>query len=232
MADTTDPSDAELLKEFAQSLLLDIHTCIPGKVRKYDKASQTCEVLPMVRRPLSREDGSVTHSEYPPLQNVPMGWFASGGFWMQFPVNVGDTVWLMFSEAAWAQWRETRELSDPGDLRRFDLSYPMAIPICRPSADALPALGNFEAAIGVPDGQVLRIGGPSAVAVPLDPALQTELSRIQGDIATLKAATAGICGTLDTATLVGTTYSSAFNGATTATPSAPGVTASSKLKAE
>src|SRR5690606_32376085 len=42
-------------------------------------------------------------------------------------INPGNHVWVMFSEAAMAQWRTTGQISEPADLRRHDLSYACAI---------------------------------------------------------------------------------------------------------
>ncbi len=172
-----EPTQAELIREAIESRLLDVHTALPGIVESYDPATQTANIRLAVRRAIEGADGGIEHEEIPVLPNVPFGWFASGGFALQFPVSTGDTVWVMFSEAAWAGFRTTGNLEDPGDVSRFGLSYPVAIPICRPVTKTLTPIGANEAVLSVPTGKTLQVGGPSASEVAL-------ASKITGDLVT------------------------------------------------
>lgn len=172
------PTEPETLREAIDSRLLDVHTGLPGRIHTYDPVTQTADIELMIRRPLEAADGSTGHEAIPILPNVPIGWFASGGFAMQFPVTKGDGVWVMFSEAAWAEYRTTGELADPGDLRRHDVSYPCAIPVCRPVPQLLTPIGANEAVLDVPSGQVFRVGGTGAQFVALANKVNAELSKI------------------------------------------------------
>ncbi len=170
-----EPTEAELIREAIDSRLLDVHTALPGIVEKYDPTTQTADVRLAVKRALDSSSGNTEHEDIPVIPNVPVGWFASGGFAMQLPISVGDGVWLMFSEAAWGGFRSSGQASEPVDLSRFSLSYPVAIPICRPVTKTLTPLSANEGALDVPTGKTFRVGGPSAGYVALADKIANDL---------------------------------------------------------
>lgn len=132
------PTEAELLRTVIESRLADVHTSIPGRVVSYDGATQTADIEIVILRAEQAESGATVHETYPIVPNVPVGWPSGGGYSLQFPLEAGDGVWLVFSESAIAQWRETGDISPPGDLDRFDISYPIALPCARHNKQPLP----------------------------------------------------------------------------------------------
>lgn len=124
-----EPTEAEVIAAAIESRLLDLHTSIPGKVVGFDAASQSVDVQPVVKRAIATYDGELTHEELPIIHNVPVAFPSGGGYVLRLPIRAGDHVWLIFSEAATAQWRTTGQVSEPGDLRRHDLSYACAVPV-------------------------------------------------------------------------------------------------------
>lgn len=122
-----EPTFAEVITGAIESRLLDLHTCLPGKVVTFDPIGQSVDVQPMVKRAINSYDGELVHEELPIVHNVPIAFPGGGGYVMRFPVTAGDHVWLMFSEAAMSQWRTTGQISEPVDLRRHDLSYACAM---------------------------------------------------------------------------------------------------------
>lgn len=155
-----EPTPAEVIREAITSRLADVHTSLPGRVVKYDSAAGTVDVAPVVRGALPMDDGSAELEDLPVIPNVPIGWPRGGGFFIRFPLVPGDHVWLVFSEASIALWRTTGETSEPGDLRRHDLSYPIALPCVAPDAETLPAGGADELVIDGPG--TVRIGSEAA----------------------------------------------------------------------
>jgi hypothetical protein len=222
-----EPSLPEVLTAAIDARLLDLHTCLPGRVQGYNPATQTADVVPVVKRAVATSDGSTKHEDLPVIHNVPVVFPRGGGCSIQFPLSAGDHVWLMFSEAAMAHWRSTGQISAPGDLRRHDLSYPVALPGIGPMTQPLtPIVGNEM----VLDGAAIRLGGLTADYVALSTLVAAELLRIKTDLDTLKVATsAGLAASLpgNGAATAGT-----FNTATAAVPSAPGSVAASKVKAQ
>jgi hypothetical protein len=132
-----EPTDAEVIRAALEAKLLELHTSLPARVKSYNSALQTVDAVPVIKRAIRRRDGSVAHESLPVIHNVPVMWHEGGGFSMQLPLSAGDHVWLIFSEAATAQWRATGQVSEPGDLRRHDLSYAAAIPAGHPVAGSL-----------------------------------------------------------------------------------------------
>jgi len=160
-----DPELPEVLDDHRQAILGELHISMPGRVKSYDAAKQTAEIIPCVRGTIPDGDGNTIHEDLPVIPNVPIAWPRGGGFYMHFPLAVGDHVWLVFNTTSFAQWRATGEVSDPGDLRRGTISYPWAYPGAAPDAQHFtdaPAAG--QAVLG---GGVFRVGGPSADFVAL-----------------------------------------------------------------
>jgi hypothetical protein len=164
-----EPSQVEVLREALRSFALDVHTSIPGRVERYDAAKQVADVLPMIRRAVPKADGSYTYETLPVLPSVPVAWTRGGGYYMHFPLAPGDFVWLNFSEVGTAHWRETGDVSPPGDLTRHSLSYPVAHPVVAPVADAFADAPSGEAVLVVPPGGSLRVSqeGAGGTAQPV-----------------------------------------------------------------
>lgn len=172
-----DPTLAEVIREAISSRLLDVHTALPGRVRTYDRAKQVADIEVMILHPAPMADGDIELETYPVIPNVPVGWMRGGGYSLQFPLNKGDSVWLIFSEACMAHWRVSGQVSEPGDLRRHDLSYPIAIPCCAPDADALTAIGADEAVIDGPT--LVRLGGSSSQFLAVASLVLAELAAMK-----------------------------------------------------
>lgn len=160
-----EPSLAQVIRGAIDGKLLDVHTALPGRVKSYDASKQVADIIPAIRGVIFTEDDEAVLEDLPVIPNVPVGWLRGGGYSLQFPLKPGDHVLLVFSESATGQWRSTGQTSEPGDLRRHDLSYPFAIPCCAPDADALTAIGGDEAVLDGPT--TVRLGGASADYVAL-----------------------------------------------------------------
>lgn len=183
----SEPTDAELIRTALDSRLLSLHTSMPGRVVAYNPLLKTADVLPVIKRAVPTSDDDIAHEELPVIHNVPVEWPGGGGFAMQFPVAPGDHVWIIFSEAATAQWRLTGQVSEPGDLRRHDLSYAMALwirgsnldvgtPLVPPTEARMDCPAPFVFADGA-TGQALAqfVANATLVTVALE-ALKTAIS--------------------------------------------------------
>lgn len=145
-----EPSLAEIVRLALDSKMLDVHVALPCRVEKYDAATQTVEVAPMVRRALTNTDGETQHEDLPVLPNVPVCFPRSANFSATWPISKGDFVLVIFCSSAIGTWRATGQLSDPVDLRRHDLSYAVAIPGIAPDGSTIPTAS---------DAAVLEVGG-------------------------------------------------------------------------
>lgn len=168
---------AEVMRTALESDRGEVHTCLPGRVEKYDVATQTADIRPMVKRAVADGD-EVTYESLPVIPEVPVSFPRGGGFFISFPIAVGDSVLLVFSEASIAEWRTTGQESEPADLRKHSW-YPFAIPCIAPDADALDDASATKLVIGkdgavsqiLVDGSSVQIGKGSGVAAAMGPAL-------------------------------------------------------------
>ena len=221
-----EPTEAEVIRGGIVSWLTDVHTSLPGKVISYDAATQSAAIQPAVQRAIPSDDGW-THVDYPVIPAAKVVWLAGGGSSLQLPLTAGDSVWLLFSEACWAQYRRTGQIAPPGDQRRFDLSYPIALPVQLVTALRNVTGPHFE----IPDGQALTVGGdPSEMNfVALANLIADRFTEINADITTLKTATATGLGTIP---VVGSSTASTFTSSTSAVPANRASVAATKLKTQ
>lgn len=106
------------------SLTEDFHTCLPGRVEKYDFKTQKATVKPLLKKVYN--DKSVL--EMPVLPNVPVIFPRTKRSGVTFPLERGDGVLLLFTERALERWKLSGDVSEPGDSRRFDLTDSVCIP--------------------------------------------------------------------------------------------------------
>ena len=173
------PSFAEALSEVIEARLLDLHTALPGRIKSYDPATQTAEVIPAVKRAIIGDAGKVIE-DLPIIPNVPIAWPRGGCCYIHFPLREGDHVLLVFSEAATGLWRETGQTSEPGDLARHDLSYPVAIPGVAPNAGAFEDAPTDQAVLIIESKlRVSTANGEGVEPVALAEKVLNELNAIR-----------------------------------------------------
>jgi hypothetical protein len=144
-------------------------------VESYDATTQKASVQPLIKRGYYDEKGGVRQAEsLPIITGVPVLFPGGGGCRITWPIAVGDTVLLVFSEASLDKWVVTGGEVDPRDDRRHSLSDAVAIPGLRPFKNATAADGT-NVVIEAP--AEIHAGGSSALA------LQAELADLKSRIA-------------------------------------------------
>lgn len=121
--------------------LADLHTCMPGKVRRYNQATQTVDVECAFMRVYKDDPTPVA---YPTIVNVPLMQFKAGGAWVKLPVGPGDEVLLCFAERALDVWWSNGGVADPQDHRKFSIADAIAIPGISSEQNALVPLGAID----------------------------------------------------------------------------------------
>lgn len=155
MSDT--PSLAELLRRVIDSRLVDVHTSIPGKILAYDADTQEATVAPQVKRAYTDEEGAREVEDLPAIPGVPVVFPRAGGYRVTFPVAVGDTVLLVFSEASIDRWKSRGGCLDPGEDARHELSGAVAIIGLYDFAHALSDAPTDRMSVGKDGGPTIEI---------------------------------------------------------------------------
>ena len=143
---------SEPLRAAVESVMSELHVCLPGRVERYDHAEQRAEVKPLLRR--NYRDGE--ESDMPVIADVPVIWPRAGGASLTMPVQAGDGVLLVFADRSIDRWLAQGGEVTPNDRRKHDLSDCVAIPGLVPFAsfgDVEPPENN--------DDTVLQYAGSS-----------------------------------------------------------------------
>lgn len=101
-----------------------VHTSIPGTVSSYDAGTHRAKVIPSVR--LLMDNG--LKIELPELLDVPVIFPAAKSFDLEFPLDKGDGVLLLFAESDIASWKKGADPATPDSPSRFSLDASVAIP--------------------------------------------------------------------------------------------------------
>lgn len=112
----------EVIKNMIDDSLNELHTSLACKITSINYAAGTCTVQPLAKRELCQQK-----IDYPPLIDVRLDFLKFGGWSFQIPRQVGDIVWVGFSETA---------LSDETSLERFSLNEPYIIGSCESGFEA------------------------------------------------------------------------------------------------
>ena len=123
-----EPTLNKAIHSVVEYRLSNLHTCLPGRVEKYDPETQKADVKPLLKRKFKDN----TEIELPVIVNAPVVFPRSGGGSLTFPVVKGDGVLLLFSERSLDQWLSAGGDVAPDDRRKFDLSDAIAIPGLNP----------------------------------------------------------------------------------------------------
>ena len=121
-------SMAAALDTYMTGAFSSVHTSIPATVVKYDEGSHRAQVKPSVR--MLMDNG--IQIELPELMDVPVV-FPSGKFFdLEFPLDKGDGVLLLFAEQDISSWKKGDSPAVPATASRFNLDAAIAIPGCSP----------------------------------------------------------------------------------------------------
>lgn len=106
----------EIFKELINDNMNEVHTSLPAIIKSIDYAKGTCTVDIIPKRVLCQQ-----LIKYPTLIDVKLDFLKFGAWKIQIPRQVGDKVWVGFSEAT---------ISEKTSLERFSLNEPYIIGSC------------------------------------------------------------------------------------------------------
>lgn len=153
------PTLSEVLELAVRAELAEVYTAIPGRVERYDAATQVADVRPQIKIVLEDEGGGKTTEALPLLQNVPVLFQSAGPYSITFPVEVGSTGLLVFAMHSIGEWRKRGALSDPGDRRLHSVTGATFYPGLR--ATPSPIVDGNDDALTIA-GPKIRLGSVGA----------------------------------------------------------------------
>lgn len=120
-------SPQDIFTQAVDSILSNVHTCMPGIIVSYNESNSTAQVQPALNK--NYYSGEIA---MPIVENVPVVFPSSSSFSMSFPLSAGDTVLLVMCERSIDLWKSVGGQLTPDDRRKFALSDAVAIPGLQP----------------------------------------------------------------------------------------------------
>ena len=117
-----------MLDAYFANALSGVHTSLVATVTAYDEKTHRATVKPSVR--MLMDNG--IQIELPELVDVPVVFPSSKAFDMEFPLDKGDGVLLVFQEQDVSAWKNGDRNAAPSVSSRFGLDAAIAIPGCFP----------------------------------------------------------------------------------------------------
>lgn len=172
------PSLRETMNTYMQAYLEKIHTCIPGRIEKYDSGTRSATVQPMVNHWF--QNGEVG-TKIPPVMEVPVVLWGNSTALVEVEISAGDGCLLLFAETGIGDYLNSdgKHVTDGDDPARFQLTDAICLPFLFPFSAVPKPLNTLSLR---KDGSVLLQAG-SGAQISLDKAGKVALD---GKLATLK----------------------------------------------
>jgi hypothetical protein len=152
------PTFASVIRHAIEESLADLRVAMPARVERVDLAKGLLDAKPLVkdRVEIPGKTGTQVLS-IPVVTNVPVIWPGAGGMRVTFPIAVGDTVLLLFSDRSLDVWLAQGGEVDPLDPRKHALSDAVAIPGLRDFGHPWSGAADDGMTLGADDGMQLKI---------------------------------------------------------------------------
>lgn len=158
------PSLALVLRTALERQARALRVSLPGRIEKFDAATQLADVAPLLQESVRDEEDSEQIETLPVIAGVPVQFVGGGAFAATFPVEPGDPCLLVFSDRSLDEWIDRGGLVDPIDVRRHDLSDAVALLGLRARPSALAEFDASRAVFGnsgprvACDGSIVHVG--------------------------------------------------------------------------
>lgn len=115
---------SQALDSYFENAMLGVHTSLPGEVVDYDEGSHRAKVKPSVIMLMSNG----VKIELPELMDVPVVFPSAKSFDLEFPLEKGDPVLLVFQEQDISKWKQGKKGAESVAASRFSLDGAVALP--------------------------------------------------------------------------------------------------------
>lgn len=158
------PKFAQVLREAIAQGAAALRVSMPGRIKSFDKATQTAEVEPLIGDQIIDDAGNTKSVTLGVLSSVPVQFVGGGGFAATWPVAAGDPCLLVFADRALDDWYTSGNPSQPSETRRHHESDAVALLGVRSEPSALSEFDATRAVWGnkgprfAADGNAVHIG--------------------------------------------------------------------------
>lgn len=129
--------------------LSELHTCMLGRIKSFDGAKMTADVIPLLKRKLA--DGRTI--DMPVISQAPVMFLHANGFFVRPPLKPGDLVVVVFAEREIDAVLLSGSPQAPTSTRHHGLEDAIVLGGWLPFSGSLPVAGD-DLVIGRTDGKV------------------------------------------------------------------------------
>jgi hypothetical protein len=153
------PSLSELFALHEGVVGRSISCALPGRVEKYDSATQKADIKPLIKDRIPTRDGSELLEPLAVIPGVPIIFPRAGGFFITLPVAKDDLVTLIFCDRSIDNYKSGKGTdTDPDDFRMHDKTDAVAFPGFYPFSRSIGDSGvDSDLVLGKEDGAVVHI---------------------------------------------------------------------------
>ncbi len=188
MIDT--PTTADVIQFFLDDDRAQLFVAVPGKVQSYDAAKQTVVVTPMTKVVSRNADDERIVDTLTALPEIPVEWPRGGGYFLTMPLEEGDEGLIIFTDTDLGAWRDSGQVSDPGDERRHGLGGAVFRPGLSSVARALTGAATGHLVLGKEggaaaihlDGSTVQLGAAGGNFVALANLVTAQLADLKSAI--------------------------------------------------
>ena len=112
----------EFVGHAVSSMLKRVRTAMPAQIIAFNEAQNTVDVQPVLQRKVKGVVGN-----QPPVMNVPVIMYGSGGFVVTHKPQAGDVCLLVVTDRSMDAWKAKGGIADPADQRSHDPTDSVAI---------------------------------------------------------------------------------------------------------
>jgi hypothetical protein len=133
------PQQTDLLRAAIDQELVELHTCLPGRIESYDESTGLAQVKPLLMRKLV---GKAQPVEMQVISGVPVWQPRSGNAFVKLPIAAGTLCMLIFAERSLDRWLSSDGgPTDPGMPMKHHINDAIAVPGLYPKSSPVPANG-------------------------------------------------------------------------------------------
>lgn len=115
---------AGILKMWQENIFRQLRVCLPAVIADFDKTAHTATVTPAITMQTTGGE-SLT---LPNISNVPVCAAGGGGYVASFPLQKGDTGWLIFADRDISIFKQNGVVSPANTYRKHNLADAIFIP--------------------------------------------------------------------------------------------------------